>query len=199
MDVTGIVNTVRTFRITQWIATAVLLPLFGLAAYGYYADFVPNEAIDFSGKLLAWVVTLVTSVAVLAYRYINSMPGVGSTGANGLVHLLAVTALLALLWFLVYAGTAHGAAGLITRVNGTTTRMPTVAYVEKSFSRRSCKWQAVSPDFVRALPGYVCVAATGAGGQTGNYAMILETRRSSLGFVVTDLVEYKRVGMPFGL
>lgn len=198
MDVKGLVTTVSTFNTAQWAATAVLLPLLGLAAYGYYADFVPNEAIDFGGKLLAWVVTLVTVVAVLVYRYVNTMPGAGSDHALGFAQLFAIAAMLGLLWFLVYAGSAHGAAGLVTRLNGATARMPTVAYVEKSSSRRSCKWHAVSPDFQRALPGYVCVAPTGYDGQAGNYAMIVETRRGSLGFFVTDVVEQKRVGIPFG-
>ncbi|MCB1775257.1 MAG: hypothetical protein KDI88_16715 [Gammaproteobacteria bacterium] len=199
MDVKAFANTVSTFNTAQWAATAVMLPLFGLAAYGWYADFVPNEAIDFGGKLLAWVVTLVTVVALLAYRYVNTMPGEAAPNNNGFAQLLAVGAMLGLLWVVVYAGTAHGAAGLITRIQGATARMPTVAYVEKSSSRRSCRWHAVSPDFERALPGYVCVAASGTDGQAGNYAMVLETRRGSLGYFVTDVVEHKRVGLPFGL
>jgi hypothetical protein len=199
MDAKGMVTTARGFNTAQWVASAVLLPVFGLAAYGYYADFVPNEAIDFGGKLLAWVVTLATVVALLVYRYVNTMPGPGVSNGVGAAQVFSVAFMLGLLWVLVYAGAAHGAAGLVTQLKGSTTRVQTVAYVEKSYGRRSCTWQAVSPDFERALSGYVCVPPSGTDGRQGAYAMTVEVRRSNLGFLVTDVIEHKWLNLPPGL
>ena len=136
---------------------ALLVPLFGLSVYGYWADFIPSQKWMDAATYISSMLTLL-SCGVFYWTILTGKYQL-QTGVSQGKKALYLLAFPIIVFILFRFSITHGVADVATIFTGNK-RMENVV-LEKKFvsSRRACRYRLTGDYMKNANPSYLCVNA----------------------------------------
>lgn len=169
---------------------ALLVPLFGLSAYGYWADFIPSQkwvdAATYISSVLTFLICGVFFWVILTGKY-----RLQTTGSQG-KKALYLTIFPIIVFVLFRLSITHGIADIATVFTGNKT-MEDVILEKKFVSSRACKHRLTGDYMRNASPSYLCVNADVFESLPKNAIYHLQLIKTFLGTHIAryDLVEHQ--------
>jgi hypothetical protein len=164
------------------IITLLVYLTFGLAIYGYMADFIPSESWSTNSLFLSVGVT-VTFVSIhyyLLFTGFAKLYGTTSKIATALHLILYPFLVFSFLWVAI----SHGIADLVTQSVGSNQQVVLELTKGEVTRKKTCTYRLVGESLKNALPDHVCIRKTDYDALPEKGFVALIGQQTSLGFHV---------------
>lgn len=139
----------------RFLGVTVTAVVFALAAYGFWADFVPSD--DVASLSFYASVAIGSISAFLFFRRLGHEALLGPAGKSKLVQWFFIIMTPAFLIFLIWAALGNGAPAMYTAIAGTPYTEDVQLSKSRGGGRRTCSYRLEGAAISKALPSYICI------------------------------------------